>query len=578
MADSDYYDLGGHSWPQAGLSEEAQRWFDRALNWTYGYNHLEAVRCFDRCLAAQPGCAMAEWGAAYALGPNYNAPWNTMAEGAMKEMRHRAAAALGMAKSPLEVALTTALMLRYPQDSMQGSNVQEWDMSFADAMVKVAEEYADSADVQALAAEALMCITPWNLWDLKAGGPAPPPARTLEALRLLERACTTVKSRGQPPHPGLCHLFIHLLEMSPYPERALPHSDALVEMATGTGHLTHMPTHVYILCGEYYSAMLWNDRAAAADRQFLKREGDLTFYTLYCAHNVHFKMYAAMFLGHYGRAMEAVHEMEDLLPERLLRQPTPAGFPFVNIGDAFIALRYHVWVRFGRWQEILSHPLPQDAELYCATACTAHYARSLAHALGATPDLTLAEEERQAFEEAFASVPEDWQGVPGLGRRLHNNTCRDILSVARKVLEGELAYQHGRHDEAFELLREAGRLESSPPEGRMAYDEPWGFMQPSRHALGALLLEQNRLAEAEAAYREDLGLDPGVPRPHQHPDNVWALHGLCEALRRQDRPEEALERRLRLAAARADVEIAASCFCRRSACCPQGAAAPCSKI
>mmetsp|Transcript_174997 Transcript_174997/g.425809 ORF Transcript_174997/g.425809 Transcript_174997/m.425809 type:complete len:369 (+) Transcript_174997:2-1108(+) len=362
--------------------------------------------------------------------------------------------------------------------------------------------------------------------------------------------------------------------MSPYPERALPQADALVELASGTGHLTHMPTHIYILCGEYYSAMLWNDRAAAADRRFLAREGDLTFYTLYCAHNVHFKMYAAMFLGHYGHSMEAVREMEDLLPERLLRSATPGGFPFINIGDAFIALRYHVWVRFGRWQEILAHPLPGDVEFYCVTACTAHYARSLAHALGASRDLSLAEEERRAFEEAFAKIPSDWHGVPGLGRRLHNNTCHDILSVARKVLEGELAYQQGRHEEGFALLREAGVLESSPPEGRMAYDEPWGFMQPTRHALGALLLEQGKLAEAEAAYREDLGLDAGVPRPYQHPDNVWALHGLCEALRRQGRPDEMLERRLRLAAARADIEVAASCFCRCTASCCQGVEAP----
>jgi len=358
-----------------------------------------------------------------------------------------------------------------------------------------------------------------------------------------------------------------LMEMSPFPERALLQCDALVARACDTGHLTHMPSHVYILCGDYHAAMLWNDVAGKVDIRFLRREGDTTFYTGYAAHNIHFKMYAAMFMGHYGHALAAVEEIEALYPERLLRTPTPAGFPFINIADSLIALRYHVWVRFGRWKEILAHALPTDQELYCVTTCTAHYAKSLAHALGENRDLAKAEEERQQFERTYELVPYDWNGVPGLGRRLHNNTCRDILCVSRKLLEGELAYQNGHHDSGFRLLREAGELESSPPRGKMVYDEPWGFMQPTRHALGALLLEQGRLAEAEQAYREDLGLVAGVPRPYQHPNNIWALHGLVESLGRQGKPEPELERLLRMAEARADIPIRSSCFCRGVVCC-----------
>jgi len=178
-----------------------------------------------------------------------------------------------------------------------------------------------------------------------------------------------------------------------------------------------------------------------------------------------------------------------------------------------------------------------------------------------------AEQERIEFEKAFELIPDNWNGVPGLGRRLHNNTNHDILSVARKVLEGELTYQKGDHEKAFELLREAGKLESSPPQGKLIYDEPWGYMQPTRHALGALLLEQGHLKEAELVYREDLGLAPGVPRPYQHPDNVWALHGLCEALKLQGQDDKHLQGRLSLALARSDIDISASCFCRRSTCC-----------
>lgn len=566
-SDADYYDLGDHSWKQPGLSEESQRWFDRGLNWMYGYNHLEAVKCFEKCSALSPECTMAVWCAAYSLGPNYNAPWDVVGDEVLADCRSRALLASEMAQSPLEKVLTTALLLRFPESTKAGVDPQTWDVAFANAMTKAADEFSDSVDVQALAAESLMCIAPWALWNLRDGSPQPEPARALDALALLERSMERVKERGDPPHPGLCHLMVHLLEQSPFPERALTACGALVERACGSGHLTHMPTHIYILCGEYYNAMLWNDVAAKADLCFLEREGKLTFYTLYCTHNMHFKMYAAMFMGHYGHAMAAVHEIEALLSDDLLRSILPGGLPFINLGDAFRALRYHVWVRFGRWQDILTYQLPEDGDFYCVTKSTGHYARSLAYALGEPQDMVKAEEEHAAFEAAFETVPLDWQEVPGLGRRLHNNTCRDILEVSRKVLEGELAYQHGRHEEAFELLREAGRLESSPPDGKMVYDEPWGFMQPTRHALGALLLEQGRWAEAEKTYREDLGLDSSVPRPYQHPDNVWALHGLCEALKHQGKDDLELVRRLALAAARADVPINASCFCRRSTCC-----------
>lgn len=565
--DGDYYDLGSHSWQQEGLNAEAQRWFDRGVNWTYGYNHLEAVRCFERCLAAAPRCALAMWGCAYALGTNYNAPWETITDERLVDVRRRALSAVELAQSPLDRALTSALLLRFPQESKSGASTQEWDIAYASAMMKIAQDFSDHADVQSLTAEALMSITPWRLWNVDTGKPAPPPARTLDALEILERACKKLENQGDPPHPGLCHFMAHLMEMSPSPERALPQCDALVARACDTGHLTHMSTHVYILLGDYHSAMFWNDKAATADRRFLTREGNHTFYTLYSAHNLHFKMYAAMFMGHYGHALTAANEIDELLPERLLRSPTPAGFPFTNVGDSLIATRYHVWVRFGRWKEILAHPLPADQELYCVTTCTAHYAKSLAHALGYERDMLKAEEERQQFERCFELVPEDWCGIPGLGRRLHNNICRDILCVSRKLLEGELAYQSGHHDVAFDLLREAGRLESSPPRGKMQYDEPWGFMQPTRHALGALLLEQGRLEEAEQAYREDLGLLADVPRPYQHPDNVWALHGLVEALSRQGRAEPELERRLKLAEARADIRIHCSCFCRKAQCC-----------
>jgi tetratricopeptide (TPR) repeat protein len=217
--------------------------------------------------------------------------------------------------------------------------------------------------------------------------------------------------------------------------------------------------------------------------------------------------------------------------------------------EAFAPLRVHVLVRFGRWDDLIAHPLPADTELYCTTAATIHYARGVAHA--AKGQLPQALAERDAFTAAYSRIPES--------RYLFNNTSRDILAVAAAMLEGEIAYREGRFDTAFEHLRRAIELDDSLP-----YDEPWGWMQPTRHAYGALLLEQGRVEDAAAVYAADLGLDPTLSRPCQHPGNVWSLHGYHECLTRLGRRDEAIVigQQLDLARARADVPILASCACR----------------
>jgi tetratricopeptide (TPR) repeat protein len=217
--------------------------------------------------------------------------------------------------------------------------------------------------------------------------------------------------------------------------------------------------------------------------------------------------------------------------------------------EAFVPLRVHVLVRFGRWDELIAEPLPDDQALYCTTTATIHYGRGVAHA--AKGHLAQARAEREAFAAAYARIPES--------RYLFNNTSRDILAVAQAMLDGEIDYRAGRFDEAFEHLRRAIELDDSLP-----YDEPWGWMQPTRHAYGALLLEQGRVEEAAAVYAADLGLDPELSRSSQHPGNVWSLHGYHECLQRLRRTTEAviIGQQLTLAAARADVPINASCACR----------------
>jgi len=283
----------------------------------------------------------------------------------------------------------------------------------------------------------------------------------------------------------------------------------------------------------------------------LAREGANNFYTFYRSHNFHFKLYAAMFLGQYGAALNAAREMTKDFSDELLRTETP------NMADALegvLSIHLHVYIRFGKWQEIIAEPLPEDKAFYCVTTAMLHYAKAVAHA--ATGKVETAETHRHLFDEAYATVPDS--------RRIFNNTCLDILAIAREMMLGEIEYRKENYDAAFAHLRQSVYLDDN-----LLYAEPWGWMQPTRHALGALLLEQNRTEEALKVYRADLGLDATLSRPSQHPENVWALHGYTECLDKVGRLDEAatIKARLAIASARADVPINASCFCRLEKCC-----------
>jgi tetratricopeptide (TPR) repeat protein len=338
-------------------------------------------------------------------------------------------------------------------------------------------------------------------------------------------------------------MYIHLMEMSPHPERSLRQGDRLATLVPDAGHLLHMPTHIDVLCGDYATVVARNSRAIEADQHFLEREGPENFYSVYRCHNYHFKVYGAMFLGQPEVALEAAEALIGTLPESFLR-------PMADWFEGFIPMKQHVLVRFGRWEDILAQDLPADAGLYAVTTAMMRYARAVAFANTGRHDEAAAE--REAFKAARDAVPET--------RMLFNNTCRDILAIAEQMMLGETEYHRGNHDAAFGHLRKAVELDDTLP-----YDEPWGWMQPVRHALGALLLDQGRLAEAEAVYRADLGLDETLARACQHPGNVWSLHGLHECLVRRGETAEARHVRLLLdrAAARAAVPIRASCYCRR---------------
>lgn len=544
----DYYDLGPYRRKISTDSEEAQMWFDRGLMWCFGYNHDESAACFKKATKADPDCAIAYWGVAYASGCNYNKAWDVFDPEDARSSVARAYDAAQMAMEKIEhanegeAALIRAVARRYPC-RVPVEDMSAWNDDFAKAMREVYTQFPDDLEIAAIFCEAMLNRTPWAMWDLKTGAAAEG-ADTIETMEVAERAMAQPNGMD---HPGVLHLYIHLMEMSPFPQKALKACDALRDLAYDAGHLRHMPTHIDVLCGHYERVVSSNHKAIVADRKFLEREGPLNFYSLYRSHDYHFKIYGAIFLGRYDLAIETSDEMIATLPRDLLTIQSP---PMADWLEGFISMKQHVYIRFGKWQEIIDQELPEDQELFCTTTAMMYYAKAVAYAAsGNVPD---AEKQAALFEVARAKVPES--------RYVFNNTCVDILCVAQEMMYGEIEYRKANYDAAYVHLRKSVELDDNLP-----YDEPWAWMQPTRHALGALLLEQNHVEEAAAVYRADLGLDKTLARPLQHPDNVWSLHGYHECLKRLGRNEEAgiIKLRLDLANGRTDVPVKSSCFCKQ---------------
>jgi tetratricopeptide (TPR) repeat protein len=516
-----YYDIGVVHREITTSSPEAQLWFDRGLAMAYGFNHEEAVVCFERAAAADPDCAMCYWGKAYALGPNYNnVEMTEEASQAAHESIQTAIEKIGNT-SDAERALIEALQARYTWPAPEDRTALE--RAYADAMRKVRADHPQDGDVAALTGEAVMMLRPWKLWTPE-GEPAP---ETPEIRSILEAGL-----EQSPNHPALAHLYIHTMEAGPEAARAVAAAETLETLTPGLGHLIHMPSHIYTWTGRYDDVIRVNQRAVEVDRAFVEHAGRENFYTLYRLHNFHFVAYGAMFAGRREIAMAAAREVVAETPPTLL-----AAFP--DFLDVFQGTPYHVMVRFGMWEEILAEPEPAAEELYAARAVW-RYARGIALAsLGRVDE---AVEEQQAYLLARDAVPET--------RLLFNNPVNEILGVATEVLAGEIEYRKGNFDLAFDHLRNAVALDE-----RLNYDEPWGWMEPARHPLGALLTEQGRYEEAIAVYEANLA---------RYPENGWALHGLTEGLQRLGREEEAAAAQARFDAAWADSDtiIPGSCFCR----------------
>jgi tetratricopeptide (TPR) repeat protein len=552
----DHFDLGTYRRPISTSSAETQRWFDIGLNWCYGFNHEEGIKCFEKALETDPDCAFVHWGIAYAAGPFYNLTWKEHG----KDEADRAArrcfdhARLALSKStgasPVERQLIEALGTRFQMPhGVSSAEFEKWDGAYAAAMRQVFRDFPDDHDVMALTVEALMMRTVRRLWDLKTGAPAPN-SDVLEALEICERSIRLSDESGAAPHPAALHLHIHLLEMSTQPERGMRSAERLGTMCPDAGHMNHMPGHIHVLCGEYEKAKLASEKAVRANDLYLAYAGETTYYLLGCCHDLHLMMFTCMLLGQQRPALLAADRVRGLVTRDVLAIPDRPKL--TQTVEGYHAMKSHVQVRFGRWREIIEEPMADEPGLYVLTTAMQHYAKGLAHAT--LREFTAAELERERFHRHIETIPAE--------RRFLSNPARASLAVGATLLDGELAYHQGRHDEAYDHLRRAVELDDN-----LSYTEPWAWMHPPRHALAALLLDQGHAAEAERVYRDDLGLSGAVQRCAQHPDNVWALHGLVECLRGRGEKEElpALQTKLAAALAKVDVPITSSCLCRTSA-------------
>ncbi|KAL4950998.1 hypothetical protein BDW69DRAFT_201713 [Aspergillus filifer] len=553
-AAEEYYDLGSLSRRITTNSPDAQIWFDRGLTWIYSFNHEEAVYCFEQAIAHDSDCAMAYWGLAYAVGPNYNKPWDRFDRSDLSRSAKRGYVASRTAKeivtignaAPWEKAVIDAMLCRFDRRKPPADpevRLSALSRRYAVAMQQVYESFGrDDIEIAVLFADALMNITPWALWNLTTGEPAPN-APTLLVKDVLGQALALP---GAYTHPGLLHLYIHYVEMSPSPQLGNHAADCLRGLVPDAGHIHHMPTHLDVLAGEWERSIESNYKATMADDKYLARTGPYNLYTFYRVHNYHSLIYAAMFAGQSQTALDAVTRMEQSVPEDVLRMKSP---PMAAWLENFMATRIHIMIRFGMWNDLIRAELPHDQKLYSVTTATSHYAKGLA--LAATGSIEGAIRERDLFHKARALVPPS--------RRAYNSRATETLSVASAMLNGEIAYRQGDYDTAWKYLRRSVKLDDNLP-----YSEPWAWMQPSRHAYAALLLEQDHVQQAAKEYRADLGLDDKLIRPRRHPKNVWALQGYNECLRRMGRDTEAkqIEPDLRHALDVADVSIPASCFCR----------------
>jgi tetratricopeptide (TPR) repeat protein len=500
---------------------EAQQYFDQGLRLMWAFNHDEATRSFAKAAALDPNCAACYWGVSLTVGPNYNLPFlieerAKVASEALKLAREHSSQA-----SRVEQALIEALGERYPSARpLDPAALHPVLLAYAEAMKAVASEFPQDLDVQTLYAEALMNLNAWKLWTAE-GNPAP---GTEQIVATLE----SVLARD-PEHPGANHYYVHTMEASPHPEKAVASAERLRELMPSAGHLVHMPAHIMQRVGRYEDAAEANRRGAAADQSYLGRTQPLDYYpVMYSAHNYQFLAASAAMEGRRAETVAAADNSRRVVSDEMLIAMPGA--------DWYVAELYTARVRFGLWDEILAlaSPNPNLAGL------NGGYLYGRALALAARGRLEEARTTLGQLQALIARVPADTPA--GM------NTLKDVLGIGVLIVQARIASAERHPDESVKLLQQAAAAED-----KLSYNEPRDWFFPVRHLLGAQLLQIQQASEAEAVYRKDLTLNPG---------NGWALYGLSAALNAQGKRQEAAQYQQQFAAAwkHADTTLSASAY------------------
>jgi tetratricopeptide (TPR) repeat protein len=487
--------MGSYSHPIRTSSPEAQRYFDQGLALLYNFNHAEAERSFLKAAELDPKAPMPWWGVGIALGLNYNRDV-TKLEGERGKRAYDAAqkaVALSRGGAPIEAALADALVLRYALDPAVPPDVL--NAKYRDAMKFVHQKFPDDADVAVMYADAMMNLRPWQLWAAD-GTPAPD---TLELVALLERVL-----RRRPDHPGANHYYIHAVEASPTPERALASAERLLTLVPAAGHLVHMPSHIYMHTGDFAKMATLNEQAAAVDEAYIAKANPESVYPfMYYGHNVHFAVFAHMLAGRFAPARAQA--------DKLAALASPHVHEMAAMAEWTLTLPTLIDVRFQKWDRVLAAPAP-DATLPLVIAID-HFARATALARGNR--LADARHHAEQFEAARAKVPAETMFVSW-------NPATAVLEIASDVLKAELAADAASR---VPFLRDAVTKQDA-----LRYDEPPPWCVSLRESLGVALLQAGRAADAEAVFRADLRRNPGSGR---------TLFGLMQSLDAQARPDEA---------------------------------------
>ena len=501
-------------------SKEAQQYFDQGMRFLWAFNHDESTRSFAQAALLDPDCAMCYWGVALTVGPNYNLPFMAQSRAKVAWEAQRTAQEKASAATPVEQALISALSKRYPSaDALDPSNSAPVLTAYAQAMAAVAKRFPGDLDVQTLYAESLMNINAWKLWSADHK-PAP---GTLEITRTLEAVL-----RRDPNHPGANHYYVHAMEASGHPEKALASAQRLTSMMPGAGHMVHMPAHIMQLVGRYEEAAEANRKGAAADAAYITRTAPPDYYAMYVAHNYQFLAYSTAMEGRRAETLEAVRSLRDTIPDSMLLAMPGSDWP--------MAEKYAAMVRFGLWDQMLLEPAP-DSRL---PALTGGYLYGKGVAQAALGQVAAAQSTLAQLQQLSDSIPAETPA--GF------NTAKDIFQVAALIIQARIADAQNHPDEAIALLRRAAGNEDA-----LAYNEPKDWFFPARHVLGALLLKSGQAAAAESVYHTDL---------ERNPDNGWSLYGLQLALKAQhkDAQAAAVERDFKRAWQHADVQPSASAY------------------